>query len=80
MWSSGLGDDQKSHRQGGRQASKSHMLLSLSLQGDLVALLLLGLSGLSQASQEALRTLITTVYVKTNVSMFAKFPEPASKM
>lgn len=80
MWSSGLRNDQKSHGQGGRQASKSHMLLILSLQGDLVALLLLSLSGLSQASQEALRTLITTVYVKTNVSTFAKFPEPASKM
>lgn len=39
-----------------------------------------GLSGLSQASQEALRTLTTTVYVKTNVSVFAKFSEPDSKI
>lgn len=64
----------------GRQAGFQISYASNSLQGDSVALLLFGLSGLSQASQEALRTLITTVYVKTNVSMFAKFPEPTSKM
>lgn len=67
-------------RQAGRQAGFQISYASDSLQGDLVALLLFGLSGLSQASQEALRTLITVVDVRTNVSMFARFPEPASKM
>lgn len=78
--SSGLGDYQKSHWQAGRQAGFQISYASNFLQCDPVALLLFGLSGLSQASQEALRTLITTVYVKTNVSLSAKFPEPASTM
>lgn len=67
-------------RQAGRQAGFQISYASNFLQCDSVALLLFGLSGLSQASQEALRTLITTAYVKINVSVFAKFSEPASKM
>lgn len=63
-------------RQAGRQAGFQISCVANFLQCDSVALL----SGLSQASWEALRTLITTVYVKTNVSMFAKFPKAASKM
>lgn len=78
--SSGLGDDQKSHWKAGRQAGFQISHGPNCLRCDPAALLLFGLSGLSQASQEALRTLITTVYVKTNVSLFAKFPEPASRM
>lgn len=67
-------------RRAGRQAGFQISYASNFLQCDSVALFLFGLSRLSQASQEALRALITTVYVKINVSMFAKFSEPASKM
>ena len=67
-------------RQAGRQAGFQISYASDFLQWDLVALLLIGLSGLSQGSHKALRTLITTVYVKTNVLVFSKFPEPESKI